>query len=276
ERTVEEVLSILPVEIPGLDKPFISNCIDEFMKEEVLIDEDRSGQFCVGCSENTPHGRRYEFSKDSLPDNICVQVKRFVQNDNGPRKITKDIINNNSQQIINYYLNLLENDRTKSLDVFFYSTLKKSKAIAVDRLIKAEVMNFDMIFVPINVSNHWILCTIDTTSKTIQWYDSYLSLTSLTTKHKNMDLIRDAVNEAVSPGEIQWKTSVIQVEKKWFPKQIKNQYGVDDTSESKILSIMTSCSSYFSVQYCCVNKRKGTLNAHKLYMLQSFHHHDKL
>ncbi|XP_076082606.1 sentrin-specific protease 1-like [Mytilus galloprovincialis] len=115
-----------------------------------------------------------------------------------------------NDEIINYYLNLLENDRTKSLDVFFYSTLKKSKAIAVDRLIKAEVMNFDMIFVPINVSNHWILCTIDTTSKTIQWYDSYLSLTSLTTKHKKMDLIRDAVNEAVSPGEIQWKTSVIQ------------------------------------------------------------------
>lgn len=93
---------------------------------------------------------------------------------------------------------------------------------------------------------------------------------------RNKFLFRDAVNEAVSPGEIQWKTSVIQVEKKWFPKQIKNQYGVDDTSESKILSIMTSCSSYFSVQYCCVNKRKGTLNAHKLYMLQSFHHHDKL
>ncbi|CAC5413778.1 unnamed protein product [Mytilus coruscus] len=224
ERSVEEVLSILPVEIPGIDKPFISNCIDEFMKEEVLIDEDRSGQFCVGCSENTPHGRRYEFSKDNLPNNICVQVKRFVQNDNGPRKITKDIIVNRvigigdgktlyrlaAIQIINYYLNLLENDRTKSLDVFFYSTLKKSKAIAVERLVKAEVMNFDMILVPINVSNHWILCTIDTITKTIQWYDSYLSLTSLATKHKKMDLIRDAVKEAGSPSEIQWKTIVLQ------------------------------------------------------------------
>ncbi|CAC5379115.1 SENP1 [Mytilus coruscus] len=63
-----------------------------------------------------------------------------------------------NDEIINYYLNLLENDRTKSLDVFFYSTLKKIKAIAVERLVKAEVINFDMILVPINVSNHWILC----------------------------------------------------------------------------------------------------------------------
>ncbi|CAF0797541.1 unnamed protein product [Didymodactylos carnosus] len=85
-----------------------------------------------------------------------------------------------NDEVINYYLGMICGEsgvncypRVHYFSTFFYEKLSKEGAEKMTRWTrKVNIFAYDIILIPIHLTNHWALATIDVNQTRIQYYDS--------------------------------------------------------------------------------------------------------